>query len=210
MTFRAIYAAHERFMMPLSHDEVVHGKGSLLAKMAGDDWGQFANLRLLFGYQYTLPGKKLLFMGAELAQRSEWDHESSLDWHLRDSPAHEGVGRWLRRCNEIYATSPALARDDASGEDFAWLSCDDAENSVLVWRRGSGDEELVVVANFTPVPRDDYQLPVSGEWSVLANSDDPDYGGSGYPTRLVSEAASSRQSLRLCLPPLAVVILQRS
>ena len=210
LTFRAIYAGHERFMMPLSHDEVVHGKGSLLTKMAGDDWGAFANLRLLYGYQYTLPGKKLLFMGAELAQRSEWNHESSLDWHLRQYPAHEGVWRWLRRCNELYVTQPALARDDASGEDFTWLHCDDAENSVLIWRRGTGQRELVIVANFTPVPRDDYQIPVTGEWTVLANSDDVDYGGSGYPTDLLEGPGGPSDTLRMSLPPLAVVVLQRS
>ncbi|MBW4029566.1 MAG: 1,4-alpha-glucan branching protein GlgB [Acidobacteria bacterium] len=216
LTFRAVYAGHERFMLPLSHDEVVHGKGSLLSKMSGDDWQSFANLRLLLGYQYTLPGKKLVFMGAELAQRSEWSHERSLDWHLLEHPAHEGVRRWLKRCNDLYVAQPALHRDDAGVEDFSWLSCDDAERSVLIWRRGEGDEELVVVANFTPVPRDDYQVAVSASssWRVLANSDDEEYGGSGYPTQVHVVALGAHQDqggtvVRMSLPPLALVVLQR-
>ena len=214
LTFRAIYASHERFMLPLSHDEVVHGKGSLLAKMSGDDWQSFANLRLLVGYQFTLPGKKLLFMGAEFAQRGEWDHEESLDWHVRQYPAHEGVWRWVRRCNEVYASQSALHRDDASGQDFSWVANDDTEQSVLIWRRGEGDEELVVVANFTPLPRDDYQMPVSSSdsWRVLANSDDHDYGGSGYPTnvRVVAVGdANGGTVVRMSLPPLSLVVLQR-
>ena len=214
LTFRAIYAGHERFMLPLSHDEVVHGKGSLLSKMAGDDWQGFANLRLLLGYQYALPGKKLLFMGAEFAQRGEWNHERSLDWHLRESPAHEGVWAWLQRCNQLYASQSALHRDDAGTEDFTWLSCDDAEQSVLIWRRGEGDEELVMVANFTPVPRDDYVIPVSASssWRVLANSDEPLYGGSGYATNVQVVAWGDQTGgtvVRMSLPPLALVVLQR-
>jgi len=214
LTFRAIYAAHERFMLPLSHDEVVHGKGSLLAKMAGDSWQQFANLRLLLGYQFGLPGKKLLFMGAEIAQRSEWNHDSSLDWHVRDYPDHEGVRRWVQRCNALYVAQRGLHRDDSLGEDFAWLSCDDADQSVLIWRRGVGEEELVMVANFTPVPRDDYEIPVSSSssWRVLANSDDLEYGGSGYPTNVHVVALGGTHGgtvVRMSLPPLALVVLQR-
>ena len=214
LTFRAIYASHERFMLPLSHDEVVHGKGSLLSKVSGDAWQEFANLRLLLGYQYGLPGKKLLFMGGEFAQRAEWHHERSLDWHLRDSPAHEGVRRWAQRCNELYATERALHLDDAGGQDFTWLSCDDAEQSVLIWRRGEGEEELVFAANFTPVPRDEYQIPVSASssWRVLVNSDDVDYGGTGYPTQVHVVAMGAGHEgtvVRMSLPPLAVVVLQR-
>ncbi len=214
LTFRGVYASHERFMLPLSHDEVVHGKGSLLSKMAGDDWQSFANLRLLLGYQYALPGKKLLFMGGELAQRSEWSHERSLDWHLRDYGAHEGVWRWVKRCNELYATHSALHRDDARAQDFTWLSCDDAARSVLVWRRGEGEEELVVVANFTPVPRDEYEVSVSASssWRVLVNSDDEEYGGSGYPTNVHVVALGPDGGgtvVRMSLPPLSLVVLQR-
>jgi alpha-1,4-glucan:alpha-1,4-glucan 6-glycosyltransferase/4-alpha-glucanotransferase len=214
LTFRAIYAANEHFMLPLSHDEVVHGKGSLLAKMSGDEWQKRANLRLLFGYQYTIPGKKLLFMGDEFAQTSEWDHERSLDWHLLADAGHRGVASWVRRLNSLYANETALHRDDATGEDFAWLSCDDASQSVLIWRRGSGDEELVMLANFTPVPRDDYEIPVtaSSAWAVVANSDDPDFGGSGY-LRVrefpASRDGSDRHGLRVVLPPLSLVVLKR-
>ena len=214
LTFRAVYAGHERFMLPLSHDEVVHGKGSLLEKMPGDDWQRFANLRLLLGYQYALPGKKLLFMGDEFAQRSEWNHERSLDWHVRAYPAHEGVWRWVRCCNEMYSAESALHRDDAGGQDFSWLSCDDALQSVLIWRRGEGGQELVVVANFTPVPRDEYVIPVasSSSWRVLANSDDPEFGGSGYPTEVRTverEGESGATVVRMSLPPLALVVLAR-
>ncbi|MFI5035654.1 MAG: 1,4-alpha-glucan branching protein GlgB [Acidimicrobiales bacterium] len=213
LTFRALYAADERFMLPLSHDEVVYGKGSLLAKMAGDDWQRRANLRLLLGYQFTIPGKKLLFMGDEFAQEREWDHEQSLDWHLLEDPAHAGVARWVRALNELYRATPALQRDDAGHEDFGWLSCDDVTQSVLVWRRGRGDDELLVLANFTPVPRENYVVagPV-GEWVTAANGDDPAYGGSGYPVpaRLtaVSDQGSGR-GLAVTLPPLALMVLRR-
>ena len=211
LTFRAIYAGHERFMLPLSHDEVVHGKGSLLTKMGGGEWSEFAHLRLLYAYQYTLPGKKLLFMGGELAQRTEWSHERSLDWHLRDAPAHEGVWRWVRRLNELYRESPALWRDDASYADFSWISCDDADQSVLVWRRGDGPETLVIAANFTPVPRDGYGLSLgAGPWRVIANSDDADVGGSGYPLSLETPGPDDHhEPLRVNLPPLGVIVLRR-
>lgn len=214
LTFRAIYAPNESFMLPLSHDEVVHGKGSLLAKMAGDEWQKRANLRLLFGYQYTIPGKKLLFMGDEFAQGAEWDHERSLDWHLLESVEHRGVAGWVRRLNELYRDSAALHRDDASTEDFAWLSCDDAAQSVLAWRRGTADEELVVLANFTPVPRDEYDVPVASgaKWTVAANSDDHDYGGSGYLTRTEFTSSADGHAgyvLRASLPPLSLLVLRR-
>jgi alpha-1,4-glucan:alpha-1,4-glucan 6-glycosyltransferase/4-alpha-glucanotransferase len=214
LTFRALYAANERFMLPLSHDEVVHGKGSLLAKMAGDPWQRRANLRLLFGYQYGLPGKKLLFMGDEFAQSREWDHEHSLDWHLLDDADHRGVARWVARLNALYHAAPGLHRDDAGAEDFEWLSCDDAARSVLVWRRGRGPEELVVMANFTPVPRDHYGVPVptAGTWKVVANSDDLDYGGSGYLTVsafVAEDDGHGRLVVPAVLPPLALVVLER-
>jgi alpha-1,4-glucan:alpha-1,4-glucan 6-glycosyltransferase/4-alpha-glucanotransferase len=214
LTFRGVYAAHESFILPLSHDEVVHGKGSLLAKMAGDQWQQRANLRLLFGYQYTIPGKKLLFMGDEFAQASEWDHDKSLDWHLLESVEHQGVARWVRRLNALYRDHAALHRDDASAGDFAWLSCDDAPQSVLIWRRGTGDGELVVIANFTPVPRDNYEFQVSPSerWAVAANSDELVYGGSGYLTSGEFTASADDHFgnvLRVSLPPLSLVVLRR-
>lgn len=213
LTFRALYAANERFMLPLSHDEVVHGKGSLLAKMPGDPWQQRANLRLLLGYQFTQPGKKLLFMGDEFAQGGEWDHERSLDWHLMEHAEHRGIARWVARLNALYCASPGLQRDDAGGEDFEWLGCDDAAQSVLVWRRGRGPDEFVVLANFTPVPRDDYEVrvPREGAWEVVADSDDPRYGGSGYlATREFRSApADGAHVITAVLPPLGLVVLRR-
>ncbi|OYW05134.1 MAG: hypothetical protein B7X11_02190, partial [Acidobacteria bacterium 37-65-4] len=178
-------------------------------KMAGDDWQRFASLRLLFGYQYGLPGKKLLFMGSEFAQRSEWDHERSLDWHLLGSPAHEGVRRWVRTLNEIYQNEPSWWGDDAGEMDFGWISCEDEANSVLAWRRGVGEGATIVVVNFTPVPREDYWLTVGGEGEVLviANSDDPEFGGSGYP--VAAESPNLGPEIRLHLPPLAMIVLTR-
>jgi len=215
LTFRSSYAGNENYLLPLSHDEVVYGKGSLLAKMAGDDWQRRANLRLLFGYQYTIPGKKLLFMGDEFAQASEWNHEASLDWHLLDNVDHRGVALWVRRLNALYRESPALHRDGRGGDGFEWLSCDDAAQSVLIWRRGAGDEEMVVLANFTPVPREDFDVavPSAQRWVVRANSDDVAYGGSGYPVDAEPSsnegAGDSGHVLRVTLPPLALVVLGR-
>ena len=214
MTVRAIYAGHEHFMVPVSHDEVVHGKGSLVAKMPGDPWQARANLRALLGYQYMVPGKKLLFMGAELAQWREWSHESSLDWHLSDDPSHQGVQAWVRELNTLYRTSPALHRDDASWADFDWLSCDDAAQSVLVWRRGEGDDALVVVVNLTPVPRPHYGVPVtaSGAWRVLLNADETRFGGSGYEVPTLVDASDNGfggNVAVMSLPPLSMLILRR-
>ena len=153
LTFRSIYANSEHFVLPLSHDEVVHGKGSLIGRMAGDEWQQFANLRLLYGYQFTQPGKKLLFMGGEFAQRSEWNHDASLDWHLLELPAHKGVSAWVRRLNELYRSEACLHRDDLGDGGFSWIDCEDRLQSVLCYERHDGNGGVVtVVANFTPVP----------------------------------------------------------
>jgi alpha-1,4-glucan:alpha-1,4-glucan 6-glycosyltransferase/4-alpha-glucanotransferase len=215
LTFRSIYATSEHFVLPLSHDEVVHGKGSLLGRMAGDEWQQFANLRLLFGYQFTQPGKKLLFMGGEFAQRSEWDHDASLDWHLLDAPSHQGVSAWVRKLNSLYRSEPALHRDDLPDSGFAWIDCEDRAQSVLCYERrdGSGGV-LVAVANFTPVPRDGYRvgMPHAGRWEVLANSDAAEYGGSAYRVPESFEATPTPwhgrdHSASLVLPPLAIVVL---
>lgn len=214
LTFRALYASSEHYVLPLSHDEVVHGKGSLLSKMVGDEWQKRANLRLLFGYQYTVPGKKLVFMGDEFAQTGEWNHDTSLDWHLRAQRGHEAVLQWVRRLNALYREHPALHRDEFAGEGFSWLSCDDAIQSVLIWRREVDGDELVVLANFTPVPRDDYKVAVGmgHTWEVLADSDDVGFGGSGY---LASRAIASfapmpdEEFVRVTLPPLAIVVLGR-
>src|SRR5262249_13053682 len=159
LTFRMIYAFSEHFVLPLSHDEVVHGKGSLVGKMAGDDWQKFANLRLLYGYMYTQPGRKLLFMGGELAQWREWNHETSLDWHLLEQDSHRGIQRWLRDLNTLYRGEKALHALDDDWRGFAWVDCNDADQSVLVYlRRGPTPEDsLLVACTFTPVPRHNYR-----------------------------------------------------
>jgi alpha-1,4-glucan:alpha-1,4-glucan 6-glycosyltransferase/4-alpha-glucanotransferase len=216
LTFRAIYADTEHFVLPLSHDEVVHGKGSLLERMAGDDWQRFANLRLLYGYQFTQTGKKLMFMGDEFAQRTEWNHDASLDWHLLEQPAHAGIATWVRRLNELYRNEAALHRDDLGGRAFAWIACDDRAHSVLCYeRRDDAGNVLVVVANFTPIPREAYRvgMPGGGRWEVAVNSDAPEFGGSGYPVPdgFIAEPVrwhDRDHSAELTLPPLALMVLR--
>ncbi|HEX9452971.1 MAG TPA: 1,4-alpha-glucan branching protein GlgB [Candidatus Binatia bacterium] len=213
LTFRMIYAFHENFVLPLSHDEVVYGKGSLLEKMSGDDWQKFANLRALYGYMYAQPAKKLLFMGNEFAQRSEWHHDASLDWELLDAPAHAGVQRWIGDLNQLYRGEPALHELDCDPGGFEWINCDDAENSVIsLIRKGKSTATLVlVVCNFTPVPRSGYRVgaPRAGYWQEALNSDATAYGGSGMGNLGGVEALAAPQhgrpySLELTLPPLSV------
>ncbi len=214
LTFRMIYAFTENFVLSLSHDEVVHGKRSLLSKMPGSVWEQMANLRLLYGYLYTQPGKKLLFMGGEFGQWREWSHEASLDWHLLDEPAHAGMQRWVRDLNTVYAARPALHELDAEPAGFQWIDCQDWEQSVLSYlRKGTqGNELILVVCNFTSVARTSYRVgaPKGGFWQELLNSDATIYGGSGQgnlggvwsvPTPWHGQA----HSLSITLPPLAVV-----
>jgi 1,4-alpha-glucan branching enzyme len=182
LTFRSVYAFTENFLLPLSHDEVVHGKGSLLTKMAGDDWQRFANLRLLYGYQYGQPGKKLLFMGDEIAQRREWDHEGSLDWHLLEGPAHAGMLRWVADLNRLYRERPALHERDVESDGFAWTRPNEPDTSLFSFLRLSSDgSPVLVVCNFTPVPRPNLLVgvPRGGYWRELLNSDAGHYGGSG-------------------------------
>jgi 1,4-alpha-glucan branching enzyme len=216
ITFRGVYAFTEQYVLPLSHDEVVHGKGSILAKMPGDEWQQFANLRVLFGNQWLNPGKKLLFMGQEFGQGPEWNHDHPLAWPQRELPSHAGVEEWVRQLNEVYRREPALHRNELDPAGFDWVVLDDGENSVLVWLRlGLEDDRPVLcVQNLTPVPRPGYRVgvPVSGVWEVLLNSDDPDVGGSGAfdASTLTSEGPGSHgrvQSLVIDLPPLAVLAL---
>jgi 1,4-alpha-glucan branching enzyme len=215
LTFSIWYAFSENFVLPLSHDEVVHGKGSLLGKMPGDEWQQFASLRLLYGYMWGHPGKKLLFMGGELGQRREWQHEASLEWHVLGYPLHSGVQRWVRDLNRLYRASPALHELDFGEAGFQWVDCDDADVSVIAFLRRSVSGALVlVVCNFTPVPRMDYRLgvPHAGRWDERLNSDAADYGGSGQGNlgALSTEpfpAHGQAQSLNLRLPPLAAVLL---
>jgi len=214
LTFRMIYGFHENFVLPLSHDEVVHGKGSLLGKMPGDDWRKFANMRLLFGYMYALPGKKLLFMGGEIGQWNEWNHEASLDWHLLAYPPHSGIQRWVEDLNKLYRDEPALHELDFHPDGFEWIDCSDSQGSVLSFiRKGSSTGDILLVAlNFTPVPRFNYRVgvPRMGYWSEIMNSDAQEYGGSGLGNLGGVDASSIRfhgrpYSLTLTLPPLGAV-----
>ena len=216
LTFRSIYGFSENFVLPLSHDEVVHGKGSLLAKMPGDDWQKFANLRALFGLQFTTPGKKLLFMGSELAPWDEWNHDDSLPWHLANSPEHEGVLQWVASLNHAYRSIPALHALDASAEGFRWIDANDADRSILTFVREDGAGDMVVVAlNATPVSHTDVMtgVPVSGTWNVVLCSDDPKFGGSGFEQSSSYEPSPDHhngfeQSIWLTLPALSVTILR--
>ena len=183
LTFRSIYVSSENYVLPLSHDEVVHGKGSLINKIPGDPWQKYATLRLLYGYQWTIPGKKLLFMGDEIGVWNEWNHDGEIDWPLGMHPAHAGIARWLGDLNRAYREHPALHVGDCDPIGFQWLVGDDAEGGVLAYFRTGGptDAPVVVVANFTPVPREGYRLgvPRAGYWREALNSDAVSYGGSG-------------------------------
>ncbi len=217
LTFRMLYGFSENFILPLSHDEVVHGKGSLLRKMSGDEWQKFANLRALFGYMYGMSGKKLLFMGDEFAQWSEWNHDVSIDWHLLDHERHARMKTWVTSLNAAYRAVPALHELDCEPSGFEWVSGDDIEQSVVAFlRKNQGASDIVlVVCNFTPVPRHGYRLgvPRGGEWSVLLNSDAAEFGGSGVGNGPAVTAAHQAWhgrpfSFELTLPPLATVFLR--
>ncbi len=218
LTFALLYAFNENFVLPLSHDEVVHGKGSLVGKMPGDAWRQLANLRLLLGHMWSHPGKKLLFMGGEFGQRAEWSHDEGLHWGTLDDPAHRGVQRWVEDLNRLYRTEPAMHQRDFDSAGFEWIDCNDAENSVLSYlRRAADGSPLLVVENFTPVPRENYLVgvPQPGYWRECLNSDAPLYGGSGVGNqggvRTVPISAHGRyQALNLRLPPLGVLVLKPS
>jgi 1,4-alpha-glucan branching enzyme len=214
LTFRMLYGFTENFVLPLSHDEVVHGKGSLLNKMPGDEWQKFANLRLLFAYMYAQPGKKLLFMGGEFGQWREWAHDSSLDWSLLDRPLHRGVQNWVETLNRVYRERRALHELDHDPNGFEWIDCNDNAASVVsLLRKGKSPEDvLLVVCNFTPVPRIGYRVgvPSGGFWRELLNSDGKEYGGSGVGnmggTAARQEPVHGRPfSLTLSLPPLGAV-----
>lgn len=217
LTFSQLYAFTENFVLPLSHDEVVYGKGSLLGKMPGDTWQKFANLRLLLGYMAAHPGKKILFMGGEFGQWSEWAHESSLEWHLLQSPDHGGLKQWVSDMNTLYRTEPALHELDSSPEGFQWVDCNDIENSVLSFLRYSADKsrQVLVVCNFTPVPRYPYRLgvPHRGFWKEILNSDAPIYGGSGQGNLggVQSSPVGSHgffNSISINLPPLGICVFR--
>jgi 1,4-alpha-glucan branching enzyme len=215
LTFAMLYERSERFVMPLSHDEVVHGKGSLLTRMHGDEWQRFANLRCLLAYQYTRPGKKLLFMGTELAPETEWDPTSGLDWNLAQHPRRADFGRFLARLGQLYREHPCLWRSDASPEGFAWIDCADREQSVLAYLRRFFADELAVVLNLTPVPRPNYRIgvPRAGAWIPRLCSDAAEFGGSGHfdlgPIRTEPIGAHGHPfSIALTLPPLAALVLE--
>ena len=216
ITFSLIYAFTENFVLPLSHDEVVYGKHSLCEKMPGDWWQQFANLRLLFGYMWTHPGKKLLFMGGEFGQRREWNHDTSLDWDLCRYPEHSGVQRWIADVNRVYRSEPALYGLDFSAAGFEWIDARDIEASVISFLRKSDKGDIVlVVCNFTPVVRPGYRIgvPRGGWWQELLNSDATIYGGSGVGNLGGSEAAhvmahGRPYSLAVTLPPLAITVFK--
>ena len=214
LTFGLLYAFSENFVLPLSHDEVVHGKGSLLSKMPGDDWQKFANLRAYLAFMWAYPGKKLLFMGQEFAQRAEWNHAQSLDWHLLEHQSHKGMQNLLRDLNHAYAGHKALHARDCEPEGFEWLIADDAANSVFAWARhdGEGGAIVVCVCNFTPVPRPDYVLPLpkAGKWREILNTDAGHYWGSGSGNMgevkaNLGPSHGKPASAQVLLPPLGTV-----
>ena len=219
LTFRMLYGFSENFVLPLSHDEVVHGKGSLVGKMPGDEWQRFANLRLLFGYMFAQPGKKLLFMGDEFAQVREWTHDMSLEWHVLQYPVHSGVQKWVEQLNRLYRTEPALFELENEPAGFEWVDCNDTAASVisLLRKAKQPEETILVVANFTPVPRQSYRVgvPMDGFWRELLNSDASDYAGSGLGNLGGKEAEpipmhGRPYSLSLTLPPLGIEFFKRS
>ena len=214
ITFAMIYEHTERFIMPLSHDEIVHGKGPLLSKMPGDLWQQFANLRTLLGYQYTRPGKILLFMGTELAPWYEWDYKWALDWSLSENPERAALQRYMEDLGQLYLNTPALWKSDSEPGGYGWIDCHDSDNSVLSYFRRFFDDVVVIVLNLTPVPRDRYRIgvPVPGKYVERLNSDDGPYHGSNYPTVKEQETQPMawqgfEQSIELNLPPLSCLIL---
>lgn len=216
LTFSLVYAFNENFMLPLSHDEVVHGKGSLIGRMPGDDWQQFANLRLLFGYMWAHPGKQLLFMGGEFGQRREWAHDESLEWQVLQYPLHAGVQAWVKDLNRFYRDEPALHECDFSASGFRWLEANDFEQSTLAFLRQSADGRWVlVICNNTPVVRENYRVgvPLAGIWDECLNSDAEAYGGSGQGNfgQVETVPVGSHgyyYSLTLRLPPLGVLYLR--
>jgi 1,4-alpha-glucan branching enzyme len=219
LTFRMVYAFTENYTLPLSHDEVVYGKASLLAKMPGDDWQKFANLRLLFGYMFAMPGKKLLFMGGEFGQWREWSHEASLEWNLLRYGSHIGLQAWVTALNKLYREQPALHQLDFEPAGFEWIDTSDSAHSIISFiRRGySPDDPLVVVCNFTPETHFHYRIgvPLPGTWEEVLDSDAADYGGSGqgnyHPLSTVDKGWHGRpNSLTLTIPPLAVIFLRQT
>ncbi|MDH5547673.1 MAG: 1,4-alpha-glucan branching protein GlgB [Gammaproteobacteria bacterium] len=217
LTFGQLYSFTENFVLPFSHDEVVHGKGSLRYRMPGDEWQQFANVRLLFCYLFTYPGKKLLFMGNEYGQGPEWDFDGQLDWYVLQYPLHQGLLRVVQDLNHVYRSTPALFRREFSSDGFCWVDCHDSSQSVLSYRRMDGDQEVIVVLNFTPIPRHDYRIgvPHCCRYRELLNTDAEIYGGSNIGNAGVIDAENVPwmnlpYSIAMNLPPLAGIVLQLS
>jgi 1,4-alpha-glucan branching enzyme len=219
LTFRMLYADHENFMLPLSHDEMVHGKGSLLGKMPGDEWQRFANLRLMHAWMYAQPGKKLLFMGGEFGQSAEWNHDRSLDWHLLDHERHRGTQNLVGDLNRLYREYRSLHELDCDRGGFEWMDCTDQDQSVVSFLRigANPDDAVLFVFNFTPVPHHNYRVgvPWAGAWREILNTDAPHYGGSGQgnlgSVGSTPVAFHGRlQSLNLVIPPLAAVAFHGS
>jgi 1,4-alpha-glucan branching enzyme len=218
LTFAMLYHHHENFVLPLSHDEVVHGKGSLLQRMPGDDWQRFANLRTLLSYQWLFPGKKLLFMGGELGQSGEWNANGSVDWWLLEAgPYHKGIQRMMEDLNRLYKEVPALWESDYDHDGFWWIDCGDAENSVLSFVRQNRDcsSQLAIILNLTPVLRSSYRigLPRPGVWKERFNSDCESYGGSnqgnlGQVTTTEDPMHNQPQSASITLPPMGIVVFK--
>ncbi|PVV20345.1 MAG: hypothetical protein B6D79_14540 [gamma proteobacterium symbiont of Ctena orbiculata] len=217
LTFGLLYAFTENFVLPFSHDEVVHGKGSMIDKMPGDEWQKFANLRLLYTYMFTYPGKKLLFMGCEFAQGREWDDSEALDWFLQDHPSHKGITTLLTDLNQLYKEQPILHQIEFEYPGFDWIDCHDSSQSILSYvRKDRNGNELLIILNFTPVPRDNYRIGVNqpGVYLEVFNSDSEFYGGSnmGNGSGLVSEELpwmGRDQSIALTLPPLGAILLRK-
>ena len=216
MTFGLVYAFSENFILPISHDEVVHGKGSMLGKMPGSEWEKFANLRAYYGFMWTHPGKKLLFMGCEFAQPEEWNHNGELNWNAAAMPAHAGVQQLVRDLNHLYRDTPALHVKDCDPDGFRWLASD-AEQSVLAYARlgGPGDPPVVAICNFTPVERSNFRIgvPLAGRWDEVLNTDAAIYGGGGRGNLGGVDAEPAPHgdqpaSMSVTLPPLAVVIFR--
>jgi len=218
LTFSMLYAFTENFLLPFSHDEVVHGKGSMLNKMPGDEWRKFANLRVLYSYMYTHPGKKLLFMGTEFGQGTEWNAQATLDWYVLDYPLHQGLLRLVKDLNQLYHRTEALYRHEFEWQSFEWIDCHDAEQSILTYLRRSEEAFLIVVVNFTPEARHHYRIgtPIGGSYREILNSDSEYYGGSnvgnGYellPTQ-AKPWMNHPHSLEITVPPLGCVVFQRA
>jgi 1,4-alpha-glucan branching enzyme len=217
ITFGLVYAFAENFVLPLSHDEVVYGKGSMLREMPGDEWQKFANLRLFYGFMFGHPGKKLLFMGNEFGQWSEWNHDACLEWHLVQQPFHAGLKRWVRDLNTLYRGEPLLHELDFNPAGFEWVDCKDSQRSIISFlRRGqTPEDQILFVYNFTPIPRKNYRVgvPWEGYWKEALNSDAPLYGGSGQGNlgglSTVPLPIHGRPfSLNMTLPPLGIVVFR--